>query len=129
MHDHSVKFKIGLAFTASRLYELEPNGSASAISGYAAWADTLEDVRNNLQRLATAPRTATSEETYLISAKTDKCNAQIRGGPMNIKARLATEQGVGLCAFSVAHLVFVGHGPLSNLRLRTSRRFALLRTL
>jgi hypothetical protein len=31
MHDRSAKFKIGLASTASRLYEFEPNGAASAI--------------------------------------------------------------------------------------------------
>ena len=58
---------------------------------YRVWADALEDIRNNLQRLATPPRTETSEETYLISATTDKCNAKIRGGRINIKALLATE--------------------------------------
>lgn len=63
---------------------------------YRVWADTLEDVRNDFQRLATAPRTETSEETYLISATTDKCNAKIRGGRMNIKALLATEQELEL---------------------------------
>ena len=63
---------------------------------YRVWADTLEDVRNNLQRLATAPRTETSEETYLISSTTDKCNAKIRGGRFSIKARLAMEQGLEL---------------------------------
>jgi hypothetical protein len=31
MHDRSAKFKIGFASTASRLYEFEPNGAASAI--------------------------------------------------------------------------------------------------
>ena len=30
MHDRSAKFKIGFASTASRLYEFEPNGAASA---------------------------------------------------------------------------------------------------
>ena len=63
---------------------------------YRVWADSLEDVRNTLQRLATAPRTETSEETYLISATTDKCNAKIRGGRMSIKALLAIEQGLEL---------------------------------
>jgi hypothetical protein len=63
---------------------------------YRVWADSLEDVRNNLQRLATALRMETSEETYLISATTDKCNAKIRGGRMNLKALLATEQKLEL---------------------------------
>jgi hypothetical protein len=63
---------------------------------YRVWADTLEDVRNNLQRIATALRTETSEETYLISATTDNCNAKIRGGRMSIKALLAVERGLEL---------------------------------
>jgi len=63
---------------------------------YRVWADALEDVRNNLQRLATASTTESSEETYLISATTDKCNAKIRGARMNIKILLATEQGLEL---------------------------------
>jgi hypothetical protein len=63
---------------------------------YRVWADTLEDVRSNLQRLATPLRTETSEETYLISATTDKCNAKIRGGRINLKALLATEQKLEL---------------------------------
>jgi hypothetical protein len=63
---------------------------------YRVWADTLEDVRNSLRRLATPPRTETREETYLISATTDKCNAKIRGGRINIKALLATEQKLEL---------------------------------
>jgi hypothetical protein len=63
---------------------------------YRVWADTLEDVRDNLQRLATPLRTETSEETYLISATTDKCNAKIRGGRINLKALLATERKLEL---------------------------------
>jgi hypothetical protein len=63
---------------------------------YRVWADTLGDVRNNLRRLATAPHTETSEDIYLISATTNKCNAKIRGGRMNIKVLLAMEQGLEL---------------------------------
>jgi hypothetical protein len=63
---------------------------------YRVWADTLEDVRNNLPRLATAAYTETSEETYMISSATDKCNAKIRGGRINLKALLATEQELEL---------------------------------
>jgi hypothetical protein len=63
---------------------------------YRVWADALEDVRNNLQRLATASTTESSKETYVISATTDKCNAKIRGARMNIKILLATEQGLEL---------------------------------
>ena len=63
---------------------------------YRVWADSLEDVRNNLQRFVTPPNMETSEETYLISATTDKCNAKIRGGRINLKALLATEQKLEL---------------------------------
>ncbi len=63
---------------------------------YRVWADSLDDVRNNLQRLAAPLRTETSEETYLISAITDKCNAKIRSGRINLKALLATEQKLEL---------------------------------
>jgi hypothetical protein len=39
MNDRSAKFKIGLASTASRRYEVEPNGAAAAIDfGYTASA-------------------------------------------------------------------------------------------
>jgi hypothetical protein len=63
---------------------------------FRVWAETLEHVRNKLQRLATAPRIETSEETYLISATTDKCNTKIRRGRLSIKALLATEQRLEL---------------------------------
>ena len=63
---------------------------------YRVWAATLEGVRNKLQQLAIAPRTETSEETYLISATTYKCNAKIRRGRMSIKALLAMEQRLEL---------------------------------
>jgi hypothetical protein len=46
---------------------------------YRVWGNTFEDVRDNLQRLATPLRMETSEETYLISATTDKCNAKDSG--------------------------------------------------
>jgi hypothetical protein len=43
MNDRSAKFKIGLASTASRRYEVEPNGAAAAIDfGYAASAILCE---------------------------------------------------------------------------------------
>ncbi len=63
---------------------------------YRVWGNTLEDVRDNLERLATPLRTETSKETYLISATTDKCNAKIRGGRINLKALLAIEQKLEL---------------------------------
>src|ERR1700746_4121618 len=63
---------------------------------YRVWAETLEDVRNKLHQLATTPRTETSEETYMISATTVKCNAKIRRGRMSIKALLAMEQRLEL---------------------------------
>jgi hypothetical protein len=63
---------------------------------YRVWAETLEAVRSELQRLAVTLGTEPSEETYLLSAATDNCNTKIRRGLMDIKVLLATEQGLEL---------------------------------
>jgi hypothetical protein len=63
---------------------------------YRVWAGTLEAVRDELQRLAELLGVQVSEETYLISATTESCNAKIRGGRMNIKTLLAIDRGLEL---------------------------------
>jgi exopolyphosphatase / guanosine-5'-triphosphate,3'-diphosphate pyrophosphatase len=57
------------------------------------WADTLALVQEKLARLA-QPKTAESEETYLISEATDKCNAKIRDALMDIKVLVAEDRGL-----------------------------------
>jgi exopolyphosphatase / guanosine-5'-triphosphate,3'-diphosphate pyrophosphatase len=77
---------------------------------YRVWAKTLGEVRDELQRLAHSTlQEQVSEEVYLISAATDDCNAKIRTGRMNLKTRLATEEGLELWK-PVLELEF----PLSN---------------
>jgi len=57
------------------------------------WADDLALVREKLARLA-EPKTTESEETYLISEATDKCNAKIRAALMDIKVLVAEDRGL-----------------------------------
>lgn len=64
---------------------------------YRIWADKLEPLKDELQRLAREiVPDHVSEELYLISGATDDCNAKIRDGRLNIKARIATERGLEL---------------------------------
>lgn len=60
---------------------------------FRVWADTLASVHEELERLA-QPKTAESEETYLISKATDKCNAKIRAALMDIKVLVAEDRGL-----------------------------------
>ena len=60
---------------------------------FRVWADTLASVNDKLRRMA-QPRTAESEETYLISSATDKCNAKIRAALMDIKVLVAEDRGL-----------------------------------
>src|SRR5438105_12432353 len=60
-------------------------------------AENLENLADKLQCLA--PRTLpeqVTQESYVISAATDDCNAKTRGGRLNLKALLATERGLEL---------------------------------
>jgi exopolyphosphatase / guanosine-5'-triphosphate,3'-diphosphate pyrophosphatase len=57
------------------------------------WADKLTPVREQLQTLA-EPREMVSRETYLISSATDRCNAKIRAGLMDIKVLVAEDRGL-----------------------------------
>lgn len=57
------------------------------------WEDTLAPFRTRLEALA-RPRETGSKETYLISAVTEKCNAKIRAGLMDIKVLIDVERGL-----------------------------------
>jgi hypothetical protein len=60
---------------------------------FRVWSDTLASVHNRLGLMA-QPRIAKSEETYLISSTTDKCNAKIRAALMDIKVLVAEDRGL-----------------------------------
>ena len=60
---------------------------------FRVWSDTLVSVHHRLGLMA-QPRTAESEETYLISSATDKCNAKIRAALMDIKVLVAEDRGL-----------------------------------
>jgi exopolyphosphatase / guanosine-5'-triphosphate,3'-diphosphate pyrophosphatase len=57
------------------------------------WAGTLRAVQEKLAQRATARKTE-SEETYLISSVTDKCNVKIRAALMDIKVLVAVDRGL-----------------------------------
>jgi len=60
---------------------------------FRVWAETLTPVRERLERLA-SPKETVSQETYLVSATTDKCNAKIRADLMDIKLLVAEDRGL-----------------------------------
>ena len=60
---------------------------------FRVWADTLASVHEKLGRLA-QPKTTESQETYLISRATEKCNAKIRAALMDIKVLVNEDRGL-----------------------------------
>lgn len=60
---------------------------------FRVWAETLTPTRERLEGLA-SPKKAVSQETYLVSATTDKCNAKIRADLMDIKLLVAEDRGL-----------------------------------
>ncbi len=60
---------------------------------FRVWAETLTPIRERLERLA-SPKETVSQETYLVSATTDKCNVKIRAGLMDIKLLVAEDRGL-----------------------------------
>ena len=60
---------------------------------FRVWAETLTPIREKLERLA-SPKETVSQETYLVSATTDKCNAKIRAALMDIKVLVAEDRGL-----------------------------------
>jgi exopolyphosphatase / guanosine-5'-triphosphate,3'-diphosphate pyrophosphatase len=57
------------------------------------WAETLTPIREKLERLASLKETV-SQETYLVSAVTDKCNAKIRAALIDVKVLVAEDRGL-----------------------------------
>jgi exopolyphosphatase/guanosine-5'-triphosphate,3'-diphosphate pyrophosphatase len=57
------------------------------------WSESLMPLRAKLEAKAEA-RESKSQETYLISAVTDKCNAKIRGELMDIKVLIGEDRGL-----------------------------------
>jgi exopolyphosphatase/guanosine-5'-triphosphate,3'-diphosphate pyrophosphatase len=60
---------------------------------FRVWADTLAPIRERLERLA-SPKQTVSQETYLVSNRTDNCNAKIRAALMDIKVLVAEDRGL-----------------------------------
>jgi hypothetical protein len=60
---------------------------------FRVWAETLTRMQDELERLA-SPKKTVSQETYLVSATTDKCNAKIRADLMDIKVLVAEDRGL-----------------------------------
>jgi hypothetical protein len=63
---------------------------------YRVWSEGLGTARDDLYRRFARLGTEISEETYLIPAAVNNCNAKIRAGRMNIKVLLTIEQGLEL---------------------------------
>jgi hypothetical protein len=57
------------------------------------WAESLTPLRKKLEAMA-QPRETKSQETYLISSVTEKCNAKIRAELMDIKVLIAEDRGL-----------------------------------
>jgi len=57
------------------------------------WSESLTPLRSKLEAKAEARETR-SQETYLISAITEKCNAKIRAELMDIKVLIAEDRGL-----------------------------------
>ena len=57
------------------------------------WSESLTPLQKKLEAMA-QPRETKSQETYLISAVTEKCNAKIRAELMDIKVLIAEDRGL-----------------------------------
>ena len=57
------------------------------------WSESLRPLQKKLEEMA-QPRETKSQETYLISAVTEKCNAKIRAELMDIKVLIAEDRGL-----------------------------------
>ena len=74
-------------FTRTAMSEIKPRYE------FRVWAETLTPIRERLERLA-SPKETVSQEIYLVSATTDKCNAKIRAELMDIKLLVAEDRGL-----------------------------------
>ena len=57
------------------------------------WSESLTPLQKKLEAMAQAKETK-SQETYLVSAVTEKCNAKIRAELMDIKLLIAEDRGL-----------------------------------
>lgn len=57
------------------------------------WADALAPLREKLNAMA-QPSQKSSDETYFISAETERCNAKVRDKLMDIKVLVAEDRGL-----------------------------------
>lgn len=57
------------------------------------WGDSLTPLRHKLQALA-QPSSKSSDETYLISAATERSNVKVRADLMDIKVLVAVDRGL-----------------------------------
>jgi len=57
------------------------------------WGEALAPLRSKLEAMGQASEKS-SEETYLISATTERCNAKIRADLMDIKVLIAEDRGL-----------------------------------
>ena len=60
---------------------------------YRIWGESLAAIHEKLERLAPPKKTA-SQETYLISGITDRCNAKIRAAFIDVKVLVKESQGL-----------------------------------
>ncbi len=60
---------------------------------FRVWAQDLAEVRKKLGDSGMSPAAA-SNETYLISRTTDRCNAKLRSGIMDIKLLMREDRGL-----------------------------------
>ncbi len=57
---------------------------------FRVWGQALGHLRDRLAQRGAVSRTESSEETYLVSAHSDRCNAKIRNHLMDIKLLVGT---------------------------------------
>jgi exopolyphosphatase/guanosine-5'-triphosphate,3'-diphosphate pyrophosphatase len=82
---------------------------------FRTWAQTLARARAKLQQWGIPTARDESDETYLVSASTSRCNAKIRNGLLDIKILLATQRGLELwkpvlkAAFPIDRATIIEH--------------------
>jgi hypothetical protein len=59
---------------------------------FRVWADSLAEPRKKLERIGAPKAPEAGQETYLIPAATDECNAKIRFSLMDVKALIARDR-------------------------------------
>jgi hypothetical protein len=60
---------------------------------FRVWGENLQPLKTTLEQ-RDVPQTTISNETYLLSLQTDKCNAKIRNGTLEIKFLLEEHRGL-----------------------------------